>query len=190
MEVVYILWCCHCISALFCVAATGQSACSAAFGLLSSLSRRLTCQAHNLSVMQPSYLLRFLCAVCLPVRAAICQHCYMSVCLSACLPTCLSLIYLLSYCLTCLPGIQRWSEARLPSFTVKCLADWKGHFSNGTALLLILCLSLDVRLIYHASSPADIRVHFDWRPHRMTPTTIIAAAALAHITCANTGNHM
>lgn len=97
-------------------------------------------------------------------------------CLSACLsvsllvfpPVCLTFIYLFIYCLS---GIQCWSEACLPSFTVKYSADWKGHFSNGAALPLIFCLSLGVRLIYHASSPADIQIHFDWRLDGMTPTT-------------------
>lgn len=82
--------------------------------------------------------------------------------LFVCLRTCMSLTYLF-FCLICLSGIQCWSEARLLSFTVNCSADWKGHFSNGAALPLIFCLSSGVRLIYHASSPADIQIHFDWR---------------------------
>lgn len=88
------------------------------------------------------------------------------------------------FCPTCLSGIQCWSEAPLPSFTVKCLADWKGHFSNRDALPLIFCLSSGVRLIYHASSPADIQIHFDWQLDWMTPTT----TNVANITMALTDN--
>lgn len=114
----------------------------------------------------------------LPVRAVV-RHCaYMSVCLPTCLTCSLSVSYLFIYILSYL---SLWYspcclEARLPSRTVKCLADWKGHFSNGAMLPLIFCLSLGVRLIYHASSPADIQIHFDWRLQRMTPTTNITAA--------------
>lgn len=141
-------------------------------------------ESAYLSFLLPHCVLMFLCLVFLPVRAVIRQRAYRSVCLSACLPTCLSLIYLFIYCLICLSGIQCWLEARLPSFTVKCSADWKGHFSNGAALPLIFCLSLGVRLIYHASSPADIQIHFDWRLDGTTPTTnptnITAALARMH----------
>lgn len=125
-------------------------------------------------------------------RLLSCQGGYSSViphvCPSARPSTCLSVIYLFIFCLICLPGLQCRLEACLPSFTVKCSADWKGHFSNGAALPLIFCLSLGVRLIYHASSPADIQIHFDWRLDRMTPAatnTAIITVALAH-TCTNT----
>lgn len=110
---------------------------------------------------------------------------FVSVCLHVCLPVfppvCLSFIYLSIYCLS---GIQCWLEARLPSFTVKYSADWKGHFSNGAVLPLIFCLSLGVRLIYHAFSPADIQIHFDWRPDRLTPTT--TPTPLSSLTYTNT----
>lgn len=104
---------------------------------------------------------------CLSVQLSV----SVSTCLSACPPACLCIIYLFIYCLSCLFGVLCWLEAQLPSFTVKCWADWKGRFSNGAALPLIFCLSLGVRLIYHAPSPADIQIHFDWRLDRMTPTT-------------------
>lgn len=123
-----------------------------------------------------------LCLVPLPVRkgySSVCPH----VCLAVCLSSNLSVSYLFIYCLIFLSGIQRWLEARLPSFTVKRSADWEGHFSNGNALPLIFCLSLGVRLIYHASSPADIQIRFDWRLDGMTPTTANNAnspAALTH----------
>lgn len=107
----------------------------------------------------PHCVLMFLCLVFLPVRAVIRQCAYRSVCLSSNL----SVSYLFIFHLICLSGIQCWLEARLLSFTVNCSADWKGHFSNGAALPLIFCLSSGVRLIYHASSPADIQIHFDWR---------------------------
>lgn len=149
-----------------------------------------------------SYLSDLLCQlVCLPVcppatlcsyvslsQFAACQSWYWSLCLTVCWSVCLSynlsVSYLFIYCLICLSGIQRCLEVRLPSFTVKCLADWKGHFSNGAVLPLIFCLSLGVRLIYHASSPADIQIHFDWRLDGMTPTTTNTAsitAALTHL---------
>lgn len=109
---------------------------------------------------------KFLILAFLPVSAVIRQCVNVSVCLSSSL----SVYYLFIYCLSCLFGVLCWLEAQLPSFTVKCSADWKGHFSNGAALPLIFCLSLGVRLIYHAPSPADIQIHFDWRLDRMTPT--------------------
>lgn len=111
--------------------------------------------------------LKFLILAFLPVSAVIRQCVNVSVCLSSSL----SVYYLFIYCLSCLFGVLCWLEAQLPSFTVKCWADWKGHFSNGAALPLIFCLSLGVRLIYHAPSPADIQIHFDWQLDRMTPTT-------------------
>lgn len=107
----------------------------------------------------------FLCFVFLPVTALFHQRAFMSVCLSARL----SLLYLFIVSPISLVFSVGW-RARLPGFTVKCSADWKGRFSNGTALPLIFCLSLGVRLIYHASSPADIQIHFDWRLDGMTPT--------------------
>lgn len=154
-----------------------------------SVSPVVFCLSSHLSVLPVRSIIRQF--VCLPVcpqaplcsyvslsRLSACQGCYssalpqvcLSVCLPACLPTCLSLIYLFIVLSVSLV-FSVWSEARLPSFTVKCSADWKGHFSNGAALLLIFCLSLGVRLIYHASSPADIQIHFDWRLDGMTPTT-------------------
>lgn len=123
----------------------------------------------------------FLCLDSLPVRAVI-RHCaWMSVCLSACLTTCLSLIYLFIV-FNCLSGIQHCFEGQLLSFTVKYLAYWKGHFSNGAMLPLIFCLSLGARLIYHASSPADIQIHFDWRLDGTTPTTTNTANTTAALT--------
>lgn len=101
--------------------------------------------------------------------------------LSVSQPVCLLFIYLFIVLSVSLV-FSVWSEARLLSFTVKCSADWKGHFSNGAALPLIFCLSLGVRLIYHASSPADIQIHFDWRLDGMTPTTTNAANITAVLT--------
>ena len=112
-----------------------------------------------LSVQQPYCFLKFLCLVFLAVRTVMSHFVRMSVCLPVFHPVCLSL----------------WDSvlvgARLPSFTVKCSADWRGQFSNGAALPLIFCLSLGVRLIYRASSPADIQIHFDGQLDRMTPTS-------------------
>lgn len=118
----------------------------------------------------------FLCLDSLPVRAVI-RHCaWMSVCLSACLAACVLYIY---FFFNCLSGIPRCFEGQLLSFTVKHLAYWKGHFSNGATLPLIFCLSLGARLIYHASYPADIQIHFDWRLDGTTRATSSAVAALA-----------
>lgn len=130
-----------------------------------------------LSVLQLRCVLMFLCLVSLPVRAVIRQLRYRSVSQ----PVCLLFIYLFIVLSVSLV-FSVWSEARLLSFTVKCSADWKGHFSNGAALPLIFCLSLGVRLIYHASSPADIQIHFDWRLDGMTPTTTNAANITAVLT--------
>lgn len=121
----------------------------------------------HMSICHPHCFLKFLILAFLPVSAVIRQCVNVSVCLSSSL----SVYYLFIYCLSCLFGVLCWLEAQLPSFTVKCWADWKGRFSNGAALPLIFCLSLGVRLIYHAPSPADIQIHFDWRLDRMTPTT-------------------
>lgn len=85
-----------------------------------------------------------------------------------------------------LPDIPCRLEAQLPSFTVKWPSDWRGQLSNGAALPLIFCLSLGVRLIYHASSPADIQIHFDWQLDSVTARTTGAASvtlASAHALC-------
>lgn len=137
------------------------------------------CQLMCLPVCPPAPL----CSYVSLSRLSACQGRYSSASLQVCLSTCLSLIYLFIVLSVSLV-FSVWSEARLLSFTVKCSADWKGHFSNGAALPLIFCLSLGVRLIYHASSPADIQIHFDWRLDGMTPTTANAAnitAVLARV---------
>ncbi len=151
------------------------------------------CQACYMSVSVPTCLSASLRSYVSLSRLSACQGCYPSACLQVCLSVCLSsnlsVSYLFIYCLIYLSGIQRWSEARLPSFTVKCSADWRGHFSNGAALPLIFCLSLGVRLIYHASSPADIQIHFDWRLDGMTPTTTNTANITAALARTHTNAH-
>lgn len=126
------------------------------------------------------------------------EHVWLSVCLSLNLSVCFAHIYTcvcktdrcicvsVYNCLCCLSGIQCRFEAWLPGFTVKCSTDWRGQFSNGAVQPLIFCLSSGVRLIYHASSPADIQIHFDWWLDRMTATamgTTNTSLAAAHAPC-------
>lgn len=103
------------------------------------------------------------------------------VCLSICLPVLEPVSFLCLYLLS-LSVSLRCLEVQLPSLTVKCSAYWKGHFSNGATLPLIFCLPLGARLIYHASSPADIQIHFDWRLDGMTPTIYNTASTTAALT--------
>lgn len=145
--------------------------------------RPVMCQLVCLPVCPPAPL----CSYVSLSRLYACQGRYSSASLQVCLSTCLSLIYLFIVLSVSLV-FSVWSEARLLSFTVKCSADWKGHFSNGAALPLIFCLSLGVRLIYHASSPADIQIHFDWRLDGMTPTTTNAANITAVLACMHKKN--